>query len=484
MASAATVNYGLTTEKNVQLLPPIPTTFEPLPELTLPVFTRVVLPNGMRVLLLQDREVPLVRGELLMRGGQYASPADKIGIATLSASVQRAGGSIAHPAPAVNERLEQLAASIEAGAGPQAVSVGFQCLVPDFPEVLGLFSEIVRTPQLDNKELQFFKAQVKNSISHQYDSSGAVSRRQLQQLVYGKDSLYARQPTEAQVEALRLSDVADFISEWERPDTAVLGMVGDFELQPMLEQLTAAFGDWAPAEGQPATARIIVPPFDLPPQSGAGRVYLVDRPGSTQASVAMAEPGVSLTDPAMFPLEVLGSVFNSFGGQLFDQIRSRQGLAYSVSGGWDSPIDHQGLFVAGGETSSPAQFLTALKSVLTQATLQPPAQEELDTAKAETLNSFVFNFSSLPAQMQRILSYELLDLPQDYLFRYIDGIKDVSTAGVLEAATQHLHPELQTTVITADAKAVRESLVAAGFDPIDLELPNIRTGGMRMTISG
>lgn len=55
----------------------------------------------------------------------------------------------------------------------------------------------------------------------------------------------------------------------------------------------------------------------------------------------MAEPGISLTDADMFPLEVLGSVFNSFGGQLFDQIRSRQGLAYSVSGGWDSPIDHQ-----------------------------------------------------------------------------------------------------------------------------------------------
>lgn len=77
-------------------------------------------------------------------------------------------------------------------------------------------------------------------------------------------------------------DVADYISEWERPDTSVLGLVGDFELEPMMQQLTAAFGDWAPAPGQPATAQIIVPPFDLPPQTGAGKVYLVDRPGSTQ----------------------------------------------------------------------------------------------------------------------------------------------------------------------------------------------------------
>lgn len=66
-----------------------------------------------------------------------------------------------------------------------------------------------------------------------------------------------------------------------------------------------------------------------------------------QASVAAAEPGISLSDPDVFALDSLDSVFNSFGGQLFDTLRSREGLAYSVAGGWDSPPDHQGLFLAG-----------------------------------------------------------------------------------------------------------------------------------------
>lgn len=73
--------------------------------------------------------------------------------------------------------------------------------------------------------------------------------------------------------------------------------------------------------------------------------------------MTVGEPGVRLSDPDTYALDVLDGVLNSFGGRLFDEIRSRQGLAYSVSGGWDSPLDHQGLFAGGGETSRPAEFL-------------------------------------------------------------------------------------------------------------------------------
>lgn len=89
-----------------------------------------------------------------------------------------------------------------------------------------------------------------------------------------------------------------------------------------------------------------------------------------------------------------------------------QGLAYSVTGSWDSPPDRVGAFVAGGETSRPAEFLAALNDVFRRAAAQPPSAQELGIAQSETVNSFVFNFSSQAAQLQRILSYALLGLPQ------------------------------------------------------------------------
>lgn len=91
-----------------------------------PDIRRATLPNGLRVLLLEDREVPLVRGGLLLAGGQAASPAGKVGLASITAAVQRAGGSRAHPSEALDARLEDLAAAVEASAGPRALSIDFE----------------------------------------------------------------------------------------------------------------------------------------------------------------------------------------------------------------------------------------------------------------------------------------------------------------------------------------------------------------------
>lgn len=451
-------------------LPPLPSEFPPLPELQLPQYTLAELPNGLRVFLLEDHEVPLVRGTLLMRGGQHASPADKVGLATISAGVQRAGGSTAHPAPQLDERLEALAAYVETGAGQQAISGDFQCLAEDTAEVLGLFAEVVRSPALQPDKLSLYQSQVLNGLEHQNDSPGAVSRRKAAKLVYGPDSIYARTPTPDMIKAIGRDDVAAYLAKWERPDAAVLGVVGDFSSPEMMRLVEQAFGSWAPAEGQPAEPPV-APRAQLPAQDGVeGRVYLVDRPGLTQASVVSVEPGIQLSDPDAYPLDVLGSIFNSFGGRLFDTLRSREGLAYSVSGGWDSPLDHAGLFIAGGQTSAPGDFLKSLRTLLASAAAEAPPVSDLDTAKQETLNSFVFNFASPASQLQRILAYDLLGLPQDYLFRYKRGVEAVDTDAVLRAAAAHLHPERQTVVVTGDGARARANLEAAGFEVLPLQL--------------
>jgi zinc protease len=77
------------------------------------------------------------------------------------------------------------------------------------------------------------------------------------------------------------------------------------------------------------------------------------------------------------------------------QVRSREGLAYSVSGGWAPAVEHRGAFVAGGETQlkSVVQFVQAVKGVLHKVTQEPPSIELLNRAKDAALNSFVFNFT-------------------------------------------------------------------------------------------
>ncbi|GLC43089.1 hypothetical protein PLESTB_000864300 [Pleodorina starrii] len=513
-------------------LPPLPTEFPPLPELRLPSYTTAKLRNGLRVFVLRDDEVPLVRATLLMRGGQYGSPPDKIGLASLTALVQRAGGSTAHPSSSLDSRLEDLAASIELGAGPQAVSADMQCLAEDAEEVLGLMAELVRTPLLPADKLALYQAQILNALDHQNDSPSAIARRKITKLLYGPDSIYARSPTRPGISSISPADLRAYAAAWERPDAAVLGLLGPFEPREMLALVEREFGDWAPAPGQPeqpppvprgappavppgavrgagaasdaASSLVLAATTGASASAGSGTaaaaaaspsssalvsapltssgvvaaapsgrrpaVYLVDRPGLTQAVVLAAEPGISLSDPAVYPLDVLGGVFNSFGGQLFDTLRSREGLAYSVSGSWDTPADHQGLFLAGGQTSSPGEFLRSLRQLLARAASEPPSEAELEAAKAETLNSFAFNFASTANQMQRILVYDLIGLPQNFLFQYIQGIEKVRQSDVAAAAAAHLHPERQAVVVVGDREVAQPSLEAAGFEVLPMRL--------------
>ncbi|KAF6251715.1 Metalloenzyme, LuxS/M16 peptidase-like protein [Scenedesmus sp. NREL 46B-D3] len=408
-------------------LPPLPTDFPPLPKLQQPKIYQEVLLNGLRVSLLEDREVPLITGSLLMPGGQVSSPAEHVGLASITAAVQRSGGSRAHPVDVLDERLEDLAASIEASAGQQSTTFDFQCMSGDVQEVLGLLTELLQQPALPADKLSMVQAQVANIISHRDDDASSVARRELYKLLYGQDSIYARTPTTSGVTSLTPADLAAHIAVWQRPDGAILGLVGDFSSSDMMATVKDVLGSWSPALGQPAAHRT-APHEDLPDlpavlaaaAAAAGNqqqqqqpqvVYVVDRPGAEQASVYAGEPGISLSDPDCYALDVLAATLNGFGGTLFDELRTRQGLAYSVAASWDSPVDHRGLFLAAAETVQPARFIQELSSVLTSVRVEPPTQQALLKAKAGLLNSFVFNFASSYSQLQRTLVFQLLGLP-------------------------------------------------------------------------
>ncbi|KAL4438208.1 hypothetical protein ABPG77_010569 [Micractinium sp. CCAP 211/92] len=452
-------------------LPPLPTEFPQLPPLALPKYQQITLKNGLRVFLLEDHELPVVRGSLLMRGGTRASPDDKVGLATLSAAVQRSGGSEQHPGQALDDKLEELGASIEGGAGAEAFGFGFQCLREDTAEVLSLFAEVVRTPAIPQDKLDLAKTQILNALEHRNDNPSAIPSRELAKLIYGPGSVYARDPTPEQISSITVEDARAFLARWQRPDAAVLGIVGDFDPRQMQQLVEGSLGGWAAPSGEPSPPTLPSPP--LPDQGPiSGRIFLVDIPGATQTSVAVGEPGIQMLDRDEYPLEVLGSIFNGFGGRLFNEIRSREGLAYSVSGGWaPTPLDHPGLFAASAETAQPAALLSALRGAFQQAGEAPPTAQELQRAKQEALNKFVFNFASRTAQLNRIITFDLLGIPQDYLFRYRAGIERVQPDDVLAAAQRRLHPRSQTIVVAGDAARLRAELGSAlGLPVEDLRL--------------
>jgi len=430
-----------------QRLPPLPTNFPDLGPLPQAKFKKFKLKNRMRVIMVEDHEVPFVRGILSIKGGMRLNPVSNPALATLSAAVQRAGGSKEHAEQDFDRELEKLSAAIEGGASSEAVTFGISSLKEDSESVVGLLSEIIKSPSMPQSKLDFFKKNVANSIIHKNDNPSAIPAREVSKLIYGKDSVYVVEPSVEQVLNTSVEDITEWASLRELPENAVLGLVGDFNPKDMEAIVKSYFEDW-----ESSGEEYRVPNPGIPNQDAIqGKIFIVNQPGLDQSAVAVAEPGVAIMDPDEAELGVLSGILNSFGGSLFDDIRSKRGLAYSVQAGWTSaPIDHPGLFMATAETDKPGQLLRSLRKVMEQATTTAPDLDSVLRAKEEVLNSFVFGFSSQQNLLRRAVIFDLFGIPDSYIYQYRDKIRKVDAEGVKAAAARHVHPDKWVTVIIGD----------------------------------
>lgn len=248
----------------------------------------------------------------------------------------------------------------------------------------------------------------------------------------------------------------------------ILGIVGDFDPKKMKSLIQDKFGDWKPN-----------PNFTKPelPQVTAqgGGVFFVNRPQLTQSSILIGHLGGQFNSPDYPALDVLNGVLNGFGGRLFNEVRSRQGLAYSVYGYWSPRYDYPGMFIAGGQTRSDAtvQFVKSLQTEIRRLQTQPITPKELAFAKESTLNSFVFNFEDPAQTLSRLMRYEYYGYPSDFLFRYQKAVAATTAADVQRVAQKYLKPDSLVTLVVGNQTAINPPLtqLAKQVTPIDVTIP-------------
>ncbi len=443
--------------------------FPPLPEVKVPKYSQFTLKNGLRVYLMEDHEFPLVSGTAMIRTGDRLEPATKVGLADITAEVMRSGGTLKHPADTMNQMLEQRAASVEVGMDTAVATASFNALSEDLETVFGLFGEVLRQPALPQDKLDLSKQQHKSSIARRNDSPDNISGREFNKLIYGADSPYARTEEYQTLNAITRNDLQSFYKQYFYPNRTILGIVGDFNPVRMRQLIEAQFGNWPMTASQNALS---IPPAT---QVKKGGVYIVDQPQLTQSSVLIGQLGGQSKDPDVFALYVLNDALNSFGGRLFDEVRSRQGLAYSVYAVWSPRFDHPGLFQAGGQTRSEATvpFIQAVKTELEKVRQAPLSVKELAFAKESILNSFVFNFVDPSQTLSRLMRYEYYNYPKDFIFQYQRAVKGMTAEKVLAAAKRRLKPEEMVVLVVGNRKAIQPNLEVLNqpVTAIDVSIP-------------
>lgn len=412
--------------------------FEPV-TITVPEVERVVLENGMIVYLLPDRELPLVSVSAMIRTGSIYEPADKVGLAGLTGIVMRTGGTARLAGDQIDEELEFLAANISMGIGGESGAASLDILKKDFPRGLAIFADMLRAPAFEPAKVEQAQRQVLDAIRRRPDSPGGIAAREFRKLLFGADHPLGRESTADTVSRITRDDLVAFHRQFFAPNSLILGVTGDFEKPAMLDALRKAFGDWKPQ----TVALPALPPVTASP--GAGRSVNILRRDLSQTHLRIGHLSVKEDDPDYFALALLEDILggNSFTSRLFRDVRSRQGLAYSVGSRIAPGNAGPGIFMMQALTKGPStyQALSSMLDHMERMRQEPVSPEELQLAKDAFLNSFVFSFADSSLIVGRLMSLEYHGLPKDFLQRFRDSVVRLTKEDLLRVARLHLHPD-------------------------------------------
>jgi zinc protease len=428
---------------------------------------RLVLPNGMVVFLMEDRELPLVGAYALVRGGARLEPAAKVGLAEIFGEVWRTGGTTKRTGDQLDDFLEARAAKVETGAGLTSASLSLSSLKGDFDDVLAAFVEVLREPAFAPDKIELAKNQLNTGIARRNDDPMGIADREARKLAYGAASAYARDAEYATVAAVTRDDLVAWHKRYVHPSRTVMGVVGDFDAREMEAKLRKAFAAWpkGPAATDPS-------PIWAPAKPG---FYLVEKEDVNQSNIRMVHLGVRRDDPDYFALEVMNEVFGGgFSSRLFSNVRSRKGLAYGVWGGVGADYDYPGVFqvAMGTKSESTAAGIDALFEEVKGIVETPPSADELQKAKDSILNSFVFRFDSKAKVLNQQVTYEFFGYPPDFLERYRREVEKVTAADVARVARKHVRKEELAVLVVGKPGSFDRPLTAFGpVTSVDIAIP-------------
>jgi predicted Zn-dependent peptidase len=438
------------------------------PELNfqIPKAERVVLECGMPVYLLRDPELPIINMTAMIRTGSVYEPAAKSGLAAMAGSVMRSGGAGGVASEKLDDELEFMAAAVESGIGSDMGTVSMTALKKNFSRTLHIFNDVMLRPDFNEKRIEIFRKQAIEGLRRQNDDPKEIAGREISRAIYAGHPLGDITTFES-INAITRQDLIDFHQRYFRLDNMILAVSGDFDKVALLKELNAVF--------KPVTYSnaLVLPNVPQPQQQFQGEV-IYGKKDVNQTVIRMGHLGLTKDSPDIYAIRILDYILGgSFTSRLTMEIRTNQGLAYSVGSHFDIGRRFTGSFVAETETKaeSTAKAINLMNGIIGGMTKEPVTDAELNAAREYMINSFLFGFTSPSSIVTQRARLEYYGYPDGYLEKYRDNIAKVTKTDILSAAKKYLRPEAFKLVVIGDAAKFDQPLSTMGsVRELDLKL--------------
>lgn len=415
---------------------PTPSAAVSAPGFTLESAKRVVLDNGLTVLLFENRRLPIVTVEAFARNAQLLEPAEKAGVARLVGSLLDEG-TATRTGPQIADAIESLGASMNLASSGGELSV----LAAQRKPAMAIFFDCLMHANFADEEFTRLQRQQLSEIEEAERQPAARATHAFEQLAYGPHP-FARPSLgyKATVEKLTAKDCRNFFASIFCPNNMIVAIVGDIDAARELEEIRRLTADWRP--GKPPTA--LAP---LPTRPAEFTTKIISMPEAAQLQFLMGHVGIKRKDPDFYKLLVMDYVLGTgpgFTDRLSARLRDREGLAYTVSANICGTASEQpGLFTCfiGTDPKNFAKVKDTFLEELRRIRSQPPTAQEVDDVKRYLLGSLAFEFTTNAKIAGKLVGVERVGIGFDFLKNYRESVEKVTPEDVLAVAQKHLDPD-------------------------------------------
>jgi zinc protease len=429
---------------------------------------RIELKNGIVLFLQEDHELPFVSGSVLIPGGSRDEDPAKTGLVELYGEAWRTSGTAKMNGDTLDDLLEAKAAHIETAGDVDSTAVSWDSLKGDSDQVFSLAMDLLLHPKFSPEKLQLAQQQAATGIVRRNDDEEEIASREAAKLVYGPNSPYTRQPELATIGAVTVAD----LKAWHDRTIGgklIVAVGGDFDPAAMEAKLRAAFEALPPVTPAPARHDVFAGP-----KPG---LSFIDKEDVNQSNVQIVGLGTDRHNPDVPAIAMMNEILGGgFASRLFQKVRTELGLAYSVGGGMSFAYDHPATFRVVVLTKS-ASTVDATKAALAEIdglNARPFTQVELDRAKDNILNSFLFRYDTREKVLAESVRLEFYGYPADYLESYKAALEKVTLADLDRVAKKYIHTGKLAVLVVGNGPEIKpplEELKLGPPQPIDITIP-------------
>lgn len=428
-----------------------PAQLEPHP-IAIPTPRETVLSNGLTIVVVEDNRLPLVSYRLAFRVGGAFDPPTLPGLTDLLAGLLPEGTE-SKTSREIADEVARMGASISAGANSDYTIVAASALAQFNDHILGLMAEIVLQPSFPENEVELAKQNTKESLRQQRAQPSFLASEMVSRVMFGDHPYAVVAPTPDSIDRSSRDEFVRFHRANFVPNNAVFIIVGDVRSEEILTRLEDLFSTWK--KGNELVAN-----FPAPPVRTKRTAYLIDRHGSAQSNIVIANSGITRTSPDYFPMLLMHTVLGATASsRLFMNLREEKGYTYGAYSNLDARRN-AGTFRATAEVRTPVtgdslkEFFFELDRIRSERV----SEKEIADAKSYLTGVFPIRLETQEGLTDQLVQIKMLNLPADYLQTYRDRVQAVALDDIQRVAAKYVKPDEAALIVVGDGASVLDQI--------------------------